>query len=233
MNGLLALHRNTPLLNTVDPRGLSVRSVAYCRTRLADEPQTRVTRSAFDAAGRLMANWGPRLWAVQAPANLSAVYSLDGLVLCSDSVDAGWRLSLPGAGGEMLQGWDGRGTVRRVSYDGLLRPIAMFEDEQCVERLAYGGADAEAHNQCGQLIRHDDPAGTRLNEDFGVSGALLGQTQHVLRDLQQPHWPESIAERDGLLESGPGATTGWAYNPLGELLRQTDALGNAFLAARS
>ncbi|OCR23103.1 hypothetical protein AFK24_20605 [Pseudomonas syringae] len=221
-----ALHPHTPLLTTFDPRGLTVRSVAWCRTQPADSAEARVTRSAFNAAGRLVSSWDPRLWADQARANLSNIYSLRGEVLCSESVDAGWRLSLPGEGGELSSGWDGRGTERRLEYDARLRPTAIFENDQCLERLQYGDADAAAQNQCGQLVRHDDPAGTRRTIAFGLTGAALEQTQHFLAQLDDPDWPELESERDALLEPGAGASTRWAYTPLGEVLRQTDALGN-------
>lgn len=228
-----ALHQHTPLLTTIDPRGLTVRSVAWWRTQPADSAEARVTRSAFNAAGRLVSSWDPRLWAEQAPANLSNIYSLSGAVLCSDSVDAGWRISLPGEAGQLSAGWDGRDTAQRREYDALLRPVSIFENDRCVERLHYGDADAAAQNQCGQLIWHDDPAGTRLNIAFGLTGAVLEQAQHFLAELVDPDWPEPEAERDALLEPGAGAITRWTYNPLGEALKQTDALGNVQVFAHT
>jgi len=221
-----ALHSHTPLLTIFDPRGLTVRSVAWCRTQPADSPESRVNRSVFNAAGHLVSSWDPRLWADQAQANFTNVHSLSGEVLCSDGVDAGWRVSLPGEGGELLAGWDGRGTERRLEYDALLRPTAIFENDQCLERLQYGDADAAAQNQCGRLVRHDDPAGMRRNIAFGLTGAVLEQTQYFLADLDDPDWPALESERDALLEPGAGASTHWAYTPLGEVIRQTDALGN-------
>ncbi|WP_426112442.1 RHS repeat domain-containing protein [Pseudomonas sp. DSP3-2-2] len=126
----------------------------------------------------------------------------------------------------MLAGWDGRGTERWLEYDVLLRPTAISENDQCLERLQYGDADAAAQNQCGQLVRHDDPAGTRRNIAFGLTGAVLEQTQYFLADLDDPDWPALESERDALLEPGAGASTHWAYTPLGEVIRQTDVLGN-------
>ena len=201
-----AMHRYTPVLQTVDPRGLAIRSIALCRISASAEPEVRINRSAFDGAGRLIASWDPRLWADQAPANLTSIYSLSGQMLCSASVDAGRRVSLPGEGGQTVEGWDGRGTVRQLEYDELLRPTAVFEDDQCVERLLYGGAELAVHNQCGQLIQHDDPAGTRLNNEFALTGEVIEQTQQLLDDRY---------------------TTRWRFNPLGEAIGQTDALGNS------
>jgi insecticidal toxin complex protein TccC len=166
------------------------------------------------------------LWGNQVPANLDIIYSLSGRILASESVDAGWQISLCGEGHESVQNWDGRGTVRRTEYDTLLRPVGVYDNDRCVERLAYGDGHSAVHNQCGRLIRHDDPAGTRLNSEFGLTGAVIEQTQHCLKDLITPDWPEPAAERDALLEPGDGATTRWTSDPLGEAIDQTDALGN-------
>ncbi|KPB86684.1 Insecticidal toxin protein [Pseudomonas syringae pv. maculicola] len=116
--------------------------------------------------------------------------------------------------------------MRRIGYDALLRPTEVFEDEHCVERLLYGGPDSTDHNQCGQLIRHDDPAGTRLDDEFGLSGSVISQTRRFLQNLDEPDWPESLTGRDALLEPGEGATNRWRYNSVNETLRQTDAQGN-------
>ncbi|MNK93623.1 putative deoxyribonuclease RhsA [compost metagenome] len=79
---------------------------------------------------------------------------------------------------------------------------------------------------CGQLIRHDDLAGTLHLNDLGISGAVLQQTRHFLLDTDTVNWPDSVAARDALLEPAEGATTSLRYAPSGELLRQIDALGN-------
>ncbi|RML34132.1 Insecticidal toxin protein, partial [Pseudomonas syringae pv. maculicola] len=52
--------------------------------------------------------------------NLSVIHSLSGQVLASDSVDAGWRVSLAGEAGQVLVAWDARGVARRTGYDALL-----------------------------------------------------------------------------------------------------------------
>ena len=228
-----ALDRHTPLLTVTDPRGSVVRSVTWHRSQAGDVPEARVNRSAFDSAGRLICSWDPRLWIRQAHANVTSIHSLSGQVLLSDSVDAGWRLSLLGEEGAPRQTWDGRGTVRRYEHDVLLRPSAAFEDEQCVERLAYGGPELAVSNRCGQVIRHDDLAGTRINTEYGLAGSVIRQTQHFLSDLARPDWPVSEAERDALLEVGFGATTSWRYNPLAEVVAQTDSQGNILRSAHT
>ncbi|MFH7428859.1 hypothetical protein, partial [Pseudomonas syringae group genomosp. 7] len=77
--------------------------------------------------------------------------------------------------GQVLEACDGRGIVLRTQYDALLRSTEVFEDEHCVERLLYGVPDATAYNQCGQLIRLDDPAGTLLYDAYGHSGSVIRQ----------------------------------------------------------
>lgn len=226
VESLFILHQYTPALQSVDPRGLSVASILLCRSSIDHEPEMRISQASFDVAGRLVSRWDPRLWADHAPANLTSIHSLSGQVLASGSVDAGWRVSLAGEAGQVLEVWDARGVARRTGYDALLRPTEVFEDEHCVERLLYGGPDSTDHNQCGQLIRHDDPAGTRLDDEYGLSGSVISQTRRFLQNLDEPDWPESLTGRDALLEPGEGATTRWRYNPLNETLRQTDALGN-------
>src|SRR5471032_808274 len=187
------IHTHTPTLSVIDPRGLSVRVIAYCRSVETDEAEERINRSAYDAMGRLIEQWDPRLWALstkdhETPANLVNRYSLSGKVLSSISVDAGQRISLFGDGDQLVQTWDSRGTERRVEYDDLLRPLAIFEQGEgelprCTERYEYADASADfaVHNQCGQLIRHDDPAGTWAVDNYALTGGVLEQNQRFLR----------------------------------------------------
>jgi insecticidal toxin complex protein TccC len=231
------VHIHTPTLTVSDPRGLAVRSVAHYRSIELEDAEERVNRSAHDALGYLVEQWDPRLWALRAedaatPANLSNRYSLSGKVLGSISVDAGERISLFGDGDQLVQSWDSRGSERQVEYDDLLRPLAIFEQGdgevvRCTERYEYAGAsvDFTDHNQCGQLIRHDDPAGTQTLDEYALTGGVLEQTQRFLSALETPDWPSGLPERDALLEP-EAAISSSSFNPLGDVLEQTDAKGN-------
>src|SRR5450830_1120375 len=203
------------------------------------QPEERINRSAYDAMGRLIEQWDPRLWALSAeghetPANVVNRYSLSGKVLGAISVDAGERISLFGDGDQLVQAWDSRGSERQVEYDDLLRPLAIFEQGEgeaarCTERYEYAGAGAgfAAHNQCGQLIRHDDPAGTQTLGEYALIGGVLEQTQRFLSSLELPDWPPGLPARDALLEPvEQAATSATHFNPLGDVLEQTDAKGN-------
>ncbi|CAG8872182.1 RHS repeat domain-containing protein [Pseudomonas fluorescens] len=231
-------HHGTPTLAVSDARGLTVRTVQFHRRQAADPLEARVTHQRFDAAGRPVASRDPYLFALAqndalVPANLSQVFNLSGVPLSSDSVDAGWRVALHSAAGQRVEAWDGRGSHSLTEFDELLRPVTIQERgkevaEHVLERFTYAGGDADAasRNLCGQLIRHDDPAGMLHRNELGISGAVLQQTRHFLLDTDTVNWPDSVAARDALLEPGKGATTSHTYAPTTELLQQIDALGN-------
>ncbi|VVO50416.1 hypothetical protein PS896_00256 [Pseudomonas fluorescens] len=234
----MGVHYNTPTLSASDPRGLLIRTVDYWRGDGVGATQSRIHRTLHDMPGRAVAQWDPRSWALQmsdpqTPATLATVYSLSNQVLRSDNVDAGTQVALYGLGGQLLLDWDSRGTRRDVEYDVLLRPVAMFEEtvatpRRCVERYSYGqlGAGDPNRNQLGQLIRHDDPAGSVLFETFAISGQCNENTRHFTQDPVTPDWPELIEERARLLEPGEGATSRWRFGPLAQVLEQVDARGN-------
>lgn len=224
------LHRKTPTLNAIDSRGLPVRQIAYWRRSADDSPQARITRQQYDTAGRQVAQWDPRLFAETQKANLTTVYSLSGKPLLVDSVDAGWRLSLPGDAGQTLRSWDQRGSHWQTTYDNQLRPIEIQEqtadhDLRVIERFSYGDSSAEsaARNLCGALTRHDDSAGTLFIHENALCAKPISQTRRFLIDPQQPNWPADETDRDVLLEAGDGHKTIWRYDALGETIQQINA----------
>lgn len=223
----MGLHSKTPRLSVIDPRGLPIRSVDYWRALENQPTEARINRTVHDGAGRAVKQWDPRLWALQeddpqAPPNLATAYSLTGNVLRTDSVDAGTQTNLHGLAGEVVLGWDSRETRRKVEYDGLLRPTAVFEQgagepRRCVERFTYGrpGLGDPARNQYGQRIRHDDPAGRVLFDAFAISGECIENTRHFTLDPVTPDWPESIDDRQRLLEPGAGGDVQVAFRSVG------------------
>jgi RHS repeat-associated protein len=226
------LHAHTPTLSVVDPRGWAVRNVAYCRHPLSPATQPRITRNHFDAAGRAMASWDPRLFGTAPKPNLVTLYDLQNQPLLVDSVDAGWQLSLLDQAGSVRSFWDGRGSQRHTEYDELRRPLTVTEQMQddvtrVVECFAYGGAGEgfAAHNQCGQLIRHDHPAGTRSLCEYGVDGSVLVEQTRFLLALDLSDWPPDVADREHWLETEV-FTTAQRYGACGEVRDQTDAMGN-------
>ncbi|AXJ03364.1 toxin [Pseudomonas fluorescens] len=234
----MSLHINTPRMSVFEPRGLSVRTVDYCRV-IEDGPvEPRINRTLHDAAGHAVKQWDPRLWLSQAgdpltSANLTQAFSLDATVIRSDSVDAGTQIELKGLATQTVLGWDSRQMQREIEHDNLLRPVAIFEQgagepRRCVERLTYGHPDSgdQSRNQFGQLIRHDYPAGSVLFNAFAILGSCTEDTRHFTLEPLTPDWPEQEADRPQLLEPGVGATSRWRHGALGDVLEQTDARDN-------
>ncbi|WP_300635156.1 RHS repeat-associated core domain-containing protein [Pseudomonas sp.] len=233
-----SLHRNTPSLAAFDPRGLTVRSVAYLRESPQTAPAARVRRQVYGASGLLLQQWDPRLYALKlreplTEANQVSVYSLSGALIRSNDVDAGTRLMLAAPSGQLLHAWDGRGAYQRHDYDALQRPVAVFEQAagearpRCVERLVYAAPTPEhcALNRSGRLVRHADPAGTQVFDEYGVTGQVLGQTRRFREAPGDVDWPLAHADQNQQLESAR-YTTRWTYDALGGTLEQVDAKGN-------
>jgi insecticidal toxin complex protein TccC len=200
-----SVHWRTPALTVSDGRGLPVRQVAYLRTVASDTATALVTRQHYDAAGRLVAQWDPRLFGTAPKPNLARVYGLAGESLSVDSIDAGWRLSLPGLAGEALHRWDARGNHWRTTYDNQLRVMAVEENAQPdVETFTYATAAADAgHNLRGQLLEQVDPSGSVRLDSYGLNGEPLRETRTF-------HDPQTFVSRR-------------TYSPLGTVLEQVDA----------
>jgi insecticidal toxin complex protein TccC len=222
----------TPTLSVIDPRALVVRSVAYCRHPDKADIESRITRQIFDEAGRQVASWDPRLYGVAPKPNLATLYALSGQDLLADSVDAGWQVRLLNEAGSMCSGWDARGSQSHRRYDDLQRPLALTEQAHdgqphVVERWTYAKAtdDHAQHNQCGRPIRHDDPAGNRHFDGYGLAGAVMVESRRFLIELETPDWPLEPDRRDDYLEETTYVTR-QTFTPTGELQHHTDAVGN-------
>jgi RHS repeat-associated protein len=232
------MHAQTPTVTVKDPRRFNVANVSYCRTAPGNTPEPRVNRQFYNAAGHATVSWDPRLFKLletepNVRPNLETVFSLTGIPLRSDSVDAGTRLVLFGVANQKLMSWDSLLTQVQTDYDLLLRPVKTVErapGKPARTSACYTYGDASPafarRNQCGRLIRHDDSAGTVHFSAFALLGGVTEQTRHFLKKLDEPDWPANEANRDLLNEAGTGATTGNQYNALGFAISQKDAQGN-------
>lgn len=233
------LYGRTPTVTGVCPRGSTIVVAAYHRLTAAADAKARIERQSLDVRKRVIGRWDARLWAdghATKKANMCSAYSLTGRVLRTESVDAGWCITLFGDGGQPLERWDGRRAHRRTVYDDQVRPVSVSErigdaPMHCVERFAYGDSSESAKNRCGRMVREDDTGGSHTFVGYGLLGHTLFQARHFLADLDMPDWPESIPARDALLEvDHQGATmpygTHCQYDALDMLLSQVDAVGN-------
>ena len=119
-----------------------------------------------------------------------------------------------------------------ISHDALLRPLTVVEQlegqaARTVDCFTYGDASNEyaAHNQCGRLLRRDDPAGSTAFLAFGLTGACGLQQRRFLLELDPPDWPQALSERDAWLEV-EGYVSSSIVGPLGEVLESRDAQGH-------
>lgn len=220
----------TPSLSVVDSRGLNVRQVQYCRLPHDTLSQTRIHRRRFDAAGQLTAEQDPRLPA-GAP-NQTNRYSLNGARLLSQNVDAGWQLHLLSEARQVLHHWDQRGSHWQNEYDTQLRPVACHQTarsqpRRTIERLVYGdnSPQSAAHNQCGQVTHHYDPAGLLNTPDYALTRAPLSQSRSFLLTLDPVDWAGDLKAARSALEPTP-YTTHWQYNAMNQVIVQTDAKGH-------
>ncbi|WP_213938307.1 RHS repeat-associated core domain-containing protein [Pseudomonas sp. dw_612] len=200
-----SVHWRTPSLAANDSRGLPVRQVAYLRSVAGAAAQALITRQHHDTVGRLVEQWDPRLFESASKPNLCTIYRLSGEAIHVDSVDAGWRLSLPGVAGEVRQRWDARGNQWQTTYDHQLRVIALQENAQPnVERFTYADVTADAgHNLRGQLIAQIDPSGSLSVDSYSLAGQAL------------------IDHR--AFAGGPSYRSRRTFSALGVVLEQTDA----------
>lgn len=199
----LTVHRKTPSVTVYDGRGLAVCQVAYLRKSTGAPLETLITRQSHNVAGRPVAHWDPRLYGSRP--NLTTIHGLAGQPLKVNSVDSGWRLSLLGVAGEVLNRWDERGNQWRNTYDDQLRMLAVDVNAQPnVEVLIYGQADADpGRNLRGQLIKKVDPSGSMAFGSFSLHYLPFEETRTLF--------------------DGSAYTTRWRYGADGKALSQTDA----------
>ncbi|MBD8733076.1 RHS repeat domain-containing protein [Pseudomonas sp. CFBP 13710] len=234
----LAIHARTPALVVSDPRGLAVRTIGYYR-READVPaEPRVSAQWHDHAGRPVSQWDPRQFehfqsGVSETPNQATVFSFSGTPLLQRNADSGWKAMLLDAQGSNRESWDSKGIHTTLNYDRHARLISVAKRDaegrqRVTQRVDYAAVDSEhaARNLCGTSYRHDDDAGSRIAHGFDINGEAISYTQRFLDAEVLPDWPVSLAERDALLEPGPGYRTSYTHDATGMLVTHRDALGN-------
>lgn len=202
MNARSALvHASTPRISAWDSRTLVVKRLDYLRRVASDTPAALANRLHHNAAGHLIEQWDPRL---PIPC-LTTLYRLDGEPLKTASVDAGWRLLLPGLAGEPLQHWDERNDHWRTTFDKQLRVVAVEENGVAdVDVFTYADAAADPRfNRRGQLLEQHDSSGTLRTDSFALTGQPLAETR--------------------FFDDDQGFTSRRVFSPMGAVLEQTDA----------
>ncbi|WP_445178975.1 RHS repeat-associated core domain-containing protein [Pseudomonas sp. McL0111] len=201
----LSVHRRTPSVSVIDGRGLVICQVAYWRKVAGGPVEALTTRQRYDAAGRPVEHWDSRLFGSAPKPNLATFHGLTEQALKIDSVDSGWRLSLPGLAGEVVKRWDERGNQWSNYYDNRLRLVSIEVNSQPgIEVLTFGSAEADAgKNLRGQLVRKIDASGSMTYASFSLHALPLEETRTLF---------------DGI-----AYTTHWSYGANGIPLSQKDA----------
>jgi RHS repeat-associated protein len=103
-------------------------------------------------------------------------------------------------------------------------------EQTVAERFRYGDATETCaqHNQCGQLVRHEDLSGCRHLRDYGIFGEVLMENRRFLKTHCAPDWPADVAEREQLLESDNFTST-WHLDAARNVIEQIDAGGHTRL----
>ncbi|EIV1878267.1 RHS repeat protein, partial [Salmonella enterica] len=162
-------------------------------------------------------------------------------MLRRDSTDSGWQVTLYDAEGRPAWITDGRGTVNRVDYDTLGRPLTRYSRpagsaaEQASVRYIYGDADTQTtapqdNNLRGVCVRKYDEGGRLSVDQVALSGALLSQGQTFLLSAEgQPDWQGPESDWVAQLETGSNAvqTTTVTASAQGAILSQADAAGHS------
>jgi insecticidal toxin complex protein TccC len=245
LTSTLSPFTQTPMISVQDNRGLGVRILQYNITpapavsrsiTASATPDQRLARTVYDPLGRAESAIDARLFAANAAVpNLQAKYSLTEQTLRSDSVDAGFSVTLLDAEGRAVWQTDGRNTVRRWEYETTLgRPLALYEqpdslDERVSERFIYAdaSADSQALNLCGQCTEHYDTAGLNARQSMTITGHPLEQQRTLLADVTSAaDWTGDDPADWAALLGGTVYVTAWQWDATGNMLGQTDAKGN-------
>src|SRR5262249_28038695 len=104
------------------------------------------------------------------------------------SMEAGERWMLDDVAGKPIRAWDSRQFTRRMTYDELRRPTALFVMENGVERLAertvYGESQGAANNHNMRVFQVFDGAGVVTSEAYDFKGNLLGSQRQLAKFVQ-------------------------------------------------
>ncbi|MGW0631178.1 SpvB/TcaC N-terminal domain-containing protein [Streptomyces sp. NPDC002758] len=224
-----AAHHWTPTTTVADALG---RTLCQLVRGGADPARDgHATRTSYDIRGNILA-----ITDELGRTAFQHAYDLANRPLRVTSIDAGEKLSVLDAAGNLLHSQDADRRVTLRTYDELNRPTAIHARDTAAapltlrERLTYGDQSpqrdaAAAANRLGRLWLHHDEAGLLTAERYDFAGTLVEQLRQVISDAAL-----AAAEPDGW-------TANWAAHDAEAALDPTvyrtnscnDALGRAVL----
>jgi insecticidal toxin complex protein TccC len=247
MNSTVFSH--TPSVTVADPRGRTVRNIAWCRhPDTLQNAELRITSHRFDAGGVMATSADPRMFTAGLT-NFTGQTDLAGNALRSASADAGTMLALHDAAGRLFMTVSAIGKAsngiqdlnqaltRIFRYEASTLPGRLLSITEQVsgkaarvmERFIYAGNGQQErdHNLAGMCVSHYDPAGLQQMESVALTGAPVVVTRRLLREADNPDsvtdWRgEDTAVWNALLETG-SRTTRNMTDANGAVLLITDA----------
>ena len=185
-------HWNTPASIVIDALGRTVQQTA--RNGSAGTTDWFTTSSTYDIRGNLLS-------VTDALGRLmfQYVYDLVNRPWRSEQLDAGTRISVLDAVGNMIEQRDSKGALLLHASDLMKRPLRLWARDKANdslmlrEQLEYGdggdpqqpSADRDANrqlNRLGKLARHYDEAGQLDFAHYDFKGNLLEKTRQVIKD---------------------------------------------------
>ncbi|MBN2439942.1 MAG: VCBS repeat-containing protein [Spirochaetales bacterium] len=141
-------------------------------------------------------------------------YDMLGTVIHQQSMEAGERWIINNVAGKPVCQWNSRGFRIRTAYDELIRPLAVYVQENTLpefmsERLVYGEYHPDRLlNLRTKLYQHFDQSGVITNAGYDFKGnlteaskqfALVYKTNINWNVLEGVNEPDEIAEKSGPL----------------------------------
>ncbi len=192
-----AEHANTPAVSHLDSLGRAFLTIADNGADQNGAPQKYAARNLLDIEGNQRAVIDAKNRIV-----MRYDYNLLGERFHQAGMDAGERWMLNDVTSKPVRTWDSRRFIRRMSYDELRRPTALFVTENGVERLAeravYGEGLGDANNHRMRAHQVFDGAGVLTAEAYDFKGNLLRSKRELLPDYKQAvNWLQNLAPTDG------------------------------------
>jgi RHS repeat-associated protein len=190
-----AAHAGTPGAALLDVLARAFLSVAHNRST-----SNNVTTDQFYATRTDLDIEGNQLGVIDAIGRtvMTYDYNMQKGRIHQASMEAGQRWTLNNVLGKAIHGWDSRGFMRRMAYDALQRPIALYvtgtNPEVMAEQTLYGESQGNTLNFRGRVYQVQDAAGTVTSTGFDFKGNLLGSTRRFLTNpAQVVNWSLSPA----------------------------------------
>jgi RHS repeat-associated protein len=233
-------HASTPSVTFLDSLGRPFLTMADNGLDNSGAKQEYKTRGKLDIDGNLLE--------ITDAADRTVMrynYDVPGRRIRQAGMEAGERLTLSDAAGNIIYAWDSRGHTLRTVYDGLRRPTEVNlqeggEPELLAQRTVYGETlpNPETNNLRGKVVQVFDGAGAATSDEYDFKGNLqqsgrqLAAAYKTVPDWSAPvpmeaetHTSRTVCDalnRPVFLTAPDGSSIRLTYNDTG-LLEQVEA----------